>query len=58
MIEHRETMNETFIAEEDCDMAVLTNKLYYEQIASEKTVLQDKKIADLHQNHFFRLIKY
>ena len=58
VIEHRETMNETFIAEEDCDMAVLTNKLYYEQIASEKTVLQDKKIADLHQNHFFRLIKY
>ena len=56
--ENRGPMNETFIAEEECDMAVLPNKLYSEQIASEKNILMDKKIYDLHQNHFFRQIKY
>ena len=58
VIENREPINDTYIAEEDCDMAVLPNKLYYEQIASEKTILLDKKISDLHENHFFRQIKY
>ena len=56
--ENRGPMNETIIAEEECDMAVLPNKLYSEQIASEKNILMDKKIYDLHQNHFFRQIKY
>jgi hypothetical protein len=49
---------ETIIAEENCDMAVLSNKLYSEQILSEKSVLLDQRISDLHENHFFREIKY
>ena len=57
-LETREPLKETIIAEEDCDMAVLSNKLYSEQIASEKSVLLDQKISDLHENHFFRQIKY
>ena len=58
MIENKASINETIIAEEDCDVAYLSNKLYSEQIASEKSILLDQKISDLHQNHFFRLIKY
>ena len=58
LIENRETIKETIIAEEICDMAVLSNKLYTEQISSEKTILLDKKISDLHENHFFRQIKF
>ena len=57
-LENRGPMNETIIVEEDCDMAVLSNKLYSEQIASEKNILVEQKINDLHQNHFFRKIKY
>ena len=56
-LENRGPMNETIIVEEDCDMAVLSNKLYSEQIASEKNILVEQKINDLHQNHFFRKIK-
>ena len=56
--EIRGPMNETIVVEEDCDMAVLSNKLYSEQIASEKNILVEQKINDLHQNHFFRKIKY
>ena len=56
--ENKGTMNETIIADEDCDVAALSYKLYSEQIISEKILLLDKKISDLHQNHFFRLIKF
>ena len=56
--ENKGTMNETIIADEDCDMASLSHKLYSEQIISEKSLLLEKKIFDLHQNHFFRQIKY
>jgi CRP-like cAMP-binding protein len=58
LLETREPLKETIIAEENCDMAVLSNKLYSEQILSEKSVLLDQKISDLHENHFFREIKY
>ena len=56
--DNRRPIEDTFIADEDCDVAFLSNKLYAEQIASEKLILLEKKIYDLHQNHFFRLIKY
>ena len=56
--ENRRTMDETISAEENCEMAVLSNKLYSEQISSEKNILIEKKISDLHQNHFFRQIKF
>ena len=58
LLETREPLKETIVAEENCDMAVLSNKLYSEQILSEKSVLLDQKISDLHENHFFREIKY
>ena len=57
-LENRGTIDETLIAEDDCDMAVLSNKLYSEQIISEKNILIEKKISNLHENHFFQLIKY
>ena len=56
--ENKGPMNETIIADEDCEVAALSHKLYSEQIISEKILLLDKKISDLHQNHFFRLIKF
>ena len=57
-IENRGSIDETLIAEEDCDMAALSNKLYSEQIISEKNILLEQKISNLHENHFFQLIKY
>ena len=57
-IETHTPRNATIIAEEDTDMAYLTNKLYNEQIASEKAILLEKKISSLHSNYFFNKIKY
>lgn len=57
-IETNSPRNATIIAEEETDMAYLSNKLYYSQIASEKAILLQIKIKFLHQNFFFNRIKY
>ena len=57
-IETNTPRNSTIIAEEDTDIAYLSNKLYSIQIASEKALLLQIKIKNLHQNYFFHRIKY
>ena len=57
-IETNSPRNATVIAEEDTDIAYLSNKLYYAQIASEKAILLQIKIKNLHQNFFFHRIQY
>lgn len=48
----------TIIAEEETDLAYLSNELYFSQIASEKAILLQIKIKKLHQNYFFNSIKF
>ena len=57
-IETNSPRNVTIIAEEDTDMAYLSNKLYSIQIASEKAILLQIRIKNLHQNFFFHRIQY
>ena len=57
-IETNSPRKATIIAEEDTDLAYLSNKLYYNQIASEKAILLQIKIKNMHQNFFFHRIQY
>ena len=57
-IETNTPRNATIIAEEDTDMAYLTNKLYMAQIASEKAIVLGNKISALHTSYFFSKVKY
>ena len=57
-IETNTPRNATIIAEEDTDMAFLTNKLYMAQIASEKAIVLGNKISALHSSYFFHKVKY
>ena len=57
-IETNTPRNATIIAEEETDMAYLSNKLYLAQIASEKSILLEKKISSLHSSYFFSKVKY
>ena len=57
-IETNSPRNVTIIAEEDTDMAYLSNKLYSIQIASEKAILLQIRIKNMHQNYFFHRIQY
>ena len=57
-IETNTPRNATIIAEEETDMAYLPNKLYMAQIASEKSILLEKKISSLHSSYFFSKVKY
>ena len=57
-IETNSPRKATIIAEEDTDIAYLSNKLYYNQIATEKAVLLQLKIKNMHQNFFFHRIQY
>ena len=57
-IETNSPRNATIIAEEDTDMAYLSNKLYSAQIATEKATLLQIRIKNMHQNFFFHRINY
>ena len=57
-IENNSPRKATVIAEEDTDIAYLSNKLYFTQIASEKAILLQIRIKNLHQNFFFHRIQY
>ena len=57
-IETNTPRNATVVSEEETDMAYLTNKLYLAQIASEKSILLEKKINSLYSCYFFSKIKY
>ena len=57
-IETNSPRNATIIAEEDTDMAYLSNKLYSAQIATEKAILLQIQIKNMHQNFFFHRINY
>ena len=57
-IENHTMRNATAIAEEDTEVAYLSNKLYSSQIASLKLILLEKKISNLHSSYFFNKIKY
>ena len=50
--------NATIIAEEDTDIAYLSNKLYFAQIATQKAIILSIKIKNLYQNFFFNKINY
>ena len=56
-IETNSRRNATIIAEEDTDIAYLSNKLYFMQIASEKAIILQNKIFNLHHSSFFQKIK-
>ena len=56
-IETNSPRNATIIAEEDTDIAYLSNKLYFMQIASEKAIILQNKIFNLHHSSFFQKIK-
>ena len=57
-IETNSPRNATIIAEEDTDIAYLSNRLYSAQIATEKAILLQIKIKNMHQNFFFHRIQY
>ena len=57
-IETNTPRNATIIAEEETDMAYLPSKLYYEQVATEKASLLERKITSLYSRYFFNKIKY
>ena len=57
-IETNTPRNATIIAEEETEMAYLSNKLYMAQIASEKSILLEHKISSLHSSYFFSKVKY
>ena len=57
-IETNSPRNATIVAEEDTDIAYLSNKLYYSQIASQKLIILHIKIKNLYQNFLFNKIKY
>ena len=57
-IETNTPRNATIVAEEETDMAFLSNKLYLAQIASEKSILLEKKISTLHSSYFLSKVKY
>ena len=57
-IEANSPRNYTIIAEEDTEIAYLSNKLYFAQIASEKAIILQNKILNLHRSNFFHKIKF
>jgi CRP-like cAMP-binding protein len=57
-IESNRPRNTTVIAEEDTDIAYLSNKLYSTQIATEKAIILQNKITNLHRSNFFHKIKF
>ena len=57
-IESNKPRKITVIAEEDTDIAYLPNKLYFSQIATEKAIIYQNRIINLHRSNFFHKIKF
>ena len=57
-IENHTIRHATAIAEDDTEVAYLSNKLYSSQIASLKQIVLENKMSNLHSSFFFNKIKY